>query len=733
MRKLYFPLVSGGQHLAMALSLTLLTVAAGGAARAQAPNWRVATAGSPTQASGTSQTMATAVDANGNILIAGYFAGSVTFGAMPPLTSAGGTDLFVAKWVPGNGTGTGSWAWAQGAGGTGDDQATGIAVSGTNVYVTGYITNTAADASTVRFGSRTVAGATGTSSADLVLACYTDNTTSATVKWTQVGGGTGADQGKDIAVSGTSVYATGFITNDRANTNAVVFGNAGATVAQYGASTTVSSDLLVVKYTDNATSGTLRWTQVGGGTSGDVGQAIAVGNNSLYVTGNISNNSGNDSNVLFGGTGATAGTVPQSGQGGTSASAILPDLVLAKYTDNGTTATLGWTLAGGGTDRDNGLGVAVSSNNVYVAGYINNNLNDTKKVLFGGSNPAASKTTQLGTSAAGIDLVVAKYTDNGTSATFGWSQVGGGTGSDSGLAIASNGPTVYVSGYITNTTTNSASVVFGGSGTTPGTSTQNGASGTSSADILLASYTDTGASATLNWTQTGGGTGTDQAEGVGFSGSTLYVAGYVVPAASFGTLSVTNPAGSTVNFLGQLATEAPLPVVLTAFSAAPATGGRTVYLAWSTASEAHSVYFEVQRSPDGEVFTPLGTVAAAGSSNTTRSYSFPDDALPSGAPLLYYRLRQVDADGTASYSPVRVVTTALSSPLVLFPNPTRTATTLAGAGPGTTIHVLDALGRVVATATADAAGTATLALPAALPSGVYLVRAGTKAARLAVL
>jgi hypothetical protein len=655
----------------------------------------------------------------------------VTFGTTT-LTSAGGNDLFVAKWVPGNGTGTGSWAWVQGAGGTGDDQGLGLAVRNARVYVTGYITNTAADASAVRFGGRAVAGATATSSTDLVLACYTDNATSATLNWTQVGGGIGDDQGKDVAVSSTSVYATGFITNDRANTNAVVFGSAGAPVAQYGASATVSSDLVVAKYTDNTTSGTLGWTQVGGGTSSDVGQAITVGSSGVYVTGNISNNTNNASNVLLGGTGSTAGTVQQNGTGTTSGSAILPDLLLAKYTDNGPTATLAWTQVGGGSDRDNGLGVAVSGNNVYVTGYLSNNNTNTKNVVFGGSGTTAGTVTQNGASGVGIDLVVAKYTDNGASATFGWSQVGGGTGSDSGLAIAVNGASIYVSGYITNTTANATNVFFGGSGTTAGTSSQSGASGTSSADILLANYTDNGASASFNWTQVGGGTGTDQAEGVGFNGSTLYVVGRVVPTATFGSLSVNNPAGSTVNFLGQLAAAAPLPVVLTAFSAAPAAGGQAVRLTWGTASEAHSAHFAVERSTDGAHFMPLGTVAAAGSSSVVHTYAFPDEALPRGASLLYYRLRQVDLDGTASYSSVRVVQRALSSPLVLFPNPAQEATTLAGAAPGAAVHVLDALGRVVVTATADAMGIAPLALPATLSGGVYVVQAGKQTARLAI-
>jgi hypothetical protein len=48
------------------------------------------------------------------------------------------------------------------------------------------------------------------------------------------------------------------------------------------------------------------------------------------------------------------------------------------------------------------------------------------------------------------------------------------------------------------------------------------------------------------------------------------------------------------------------------------------------------------------------------------------------------------------------------------------------------VRVLDALGRPVASATADAAGAAALVLPAGRPAGVYVVRAGGAALRLVV-
>jgi uncharacterized protein (DUF2141 family) len=177
---------------------------------------------------------------------------------------------------------------------------------------------------------------------------------------------------------------------------------------------------------------------------------------------------------------------------------------------------------------------------------------------------------------------------------------------------------------------------------------------------------------------------------------------------------------------------APLPVELTAFTATAA-GPAAVRLAWATASEKNSASFEVERSLNGKAFARVGTLAAAGSSATPRRYGLLDGKLPIGATLLYYRLRQVDLDGTFSYSPVRTVAlTGAAAGLALFPNPTHGAATLTGAQPGAVVTVLDALGRQVLTAPADAAGTAVLALPAGLASGVYVVRTGSQALRLTV-
>jgi hypothetical protein len=77
-----------------------------------------------------------AVDNSGNVVLTGYFQGTVDFGG-GPLTGAGGKDIFIAKFSP-----TGSHLWSERFGGTYDQEATAVAVDGNdNIIVTGPFRN----------------------------------------------------------------------------------------------------------------------------------------------------------------------------------------------------------------------------------------------------------------------------------------------------------------------------------------------------------------------------------------------------------------------------------------------------------------------------------------------------------------------------------------------------------------------------------------------------------------
>jgi len=108
----------------------------------------------------------------------------------------------------------------------------------------------------------------------------------------------------------------------------------------------------------------------------------------------------------------------------------------------------------------------------------------------------------------------------------------------------------------------------------------------------------------------------------------------------------------------------PLPVELVRFEGKARMA--SVELSWTTASEFNSDYFDVERSTDGVNFSSIGRVQAAGFSTSVRKYVL-DDRQPVRG-VNYYRLRQVDRDGTMDFSQV-VSVRFVPTRLEVFPNP----------------------------------------------------------------
>ena len=121
--------------------------------------------------------------------------------------------------------------------------------------------------------------------------------------------------------------------------------------------------------------------------------------------------------------------------------------------------------------------------------------------------------------------------------------------------------------------------------------------------------------------------------------------------------------------------------------------------------------------------------SSAGTSSTARSYLNTSPYVGAA----YYRLRQVDISGKATYSHISSVRDeSLTSPLAVFPNPSRGAATLVGAVPGTAVRVFDATGHAVFSTNTDAQGRASVLPAAGLAAGIYVVRAGSQSTRLVV-
>lgn len=70
-----------------------------------------------------------------------------------------------------------------------------------------------------------------------------------------------------------------------------------------------------------------------------------------------------------------------------------------------------------------------------------------------------------------------------------------------------------------------------------------------------------------------------------------------------------------------------------------------IILRWGTATEINNFGFEVQRADITKIFQFIGFVPGSGNSNSPKHYFFTDTTLP-GSGLYFYRLKQIDTDGT---------------------------------------------------------------------------------------
>ncbi|MFD2784994.1 PA14 domain-containing protein [Hymenobacter rubripertinctus] len=173
------------------------------------------------------------------------------------------------------------------------------------------------------------------------------------------------------------------------------------------------------------------------------------------------------------------------------------------------------------------------------------------------------------------------------------------------------------------------------------------------------------------------------------------------------------------------ASNAPLPVTLTRFGIVSRSEG--VLASWETAQELNSARFVVERSANGQVFEAAGQVAAAGTTARSQHYTFLDTAPLAG--LSYYRLRQLDLDGSAHYSSVVTTqwTSAKAARLSLFPNPVTTGQLTVRVEQATaaaaTLEVLDLSGRLVLRQVlAGSTHQEQILDVGTMPTGIYLVR-----------
>ncbi len=126
---------------------------------------------------------AVTVDDDGNVYLAGRFQGTARFEGQQ-ITAVGENDVFVAKYAS-----DGSLLWVRAAGSAGEDWGQGIAVAADgDVLVAGYFSQT------ISFGTQALKSS---GEQDVFTVCYSGG---GDVKWARGGGGSGNDQGFDVAV-----------------------------------------------------------------------------------------------------------------------------------------------------------------------------------------------------------------------------------------------------------------------------------------------------------------------------------------------------------------------------------------------------------------------------------------------------------------------------------------------------------------------------------------------------
>jgi endoglucanase len=139
-----------------------------------------------------------------------------------------------------------------------------------------------------------------------------------------------------------------------------------------------------------------------------------------------------------------------------------------------------------------------------------------------------------------------------------------------------------------------------------------------------------------------------------------------------------------------------LPVDYLSFNVSPA-NGNSVLVQWNTGHEDDNNYFIVERSINTIDFEYAGRVKGSGNSAVMKNYSFTDaDPFPG---ISYYRLKQVDGNGSISYSEIRKVNLgSTSSFLHVFPNPGTGSFTLESdcvANGKIHIQIYDILGKII--------------------------------------
>jgi Secretion system C-terminal sorting domain len=133
------------------------------------------------------------------------------------------------------------------------------------------------------------------------------------------------------------------------------------------------------------------------------------------------------------------------------------------------------------------------------------------------------------------------------------------------------------------------------------------------------------------------------------------------------------------------------------------TKDNTVNITWQTAIEKNNAYFDIERSEEGNTFRSIGQVKGKGNTSSGFNYSFLDEKPYED--INYYRLKQMDFDGSFEYSSVIAVKNMpKKGHFVVSPNPISDVLNIEYFGKNNdtrSIEIYDVFGKLVYQVTND--------------------------------
>lgn len=472
-------------------------------------------------------------------------------------------------------------------------------------------------------------------------------------------------EGKNVAQLSTRAVAT-----DNLGNSVIVgyYGSAAAPTATFDGVTVTTNgirDAFVVKYNSE---GIAQWGKsIGGLKTGEQASGVAIDpSGNIFVTGIYTDTASFDGVTLNGNGGA--------------------EIFIVKYNPSG---TLIWARSAGGAKADEGASIAVDGlGGVYVSGKFDS------AATFGTTNIVGFGTA---------DAYLAKYDTDGN---FQWVRYGGGTGNDyMNSIVIDKDKNILALGQFIGTAT------FG-----PYILTSIGLD-----DLFFLKCDPNG---NLLWMKQSGGSDADKGNAIGTDpGGNAYGTGSFKVYAKFDADSLVSSGVEDV-FVAKLGTNV-IPVELTSFTAENNNGN--VVLKWTTATETNNYGFEIERSKDGKLFSKIAFVNGNGTTVTLNNYAYTDRNIEFSS--YYYRLKQVDFDGSVSYSKVIEINGLPEMRFTLnqnYPNPFNPSTAISfelGEKSNVSLVIFNNLGEQVFEISRNvmSAGRHTINFDASkLTSGIYL-------------